>query len=274
MSQKEQLADYFEHSLQQECGQYARQYLESRGINEETIKKFRLGYCPDDWQGNAIWKRRLIFPLIDSYGHVIAFNGRLCTYKAEDKYGGKYIKELGTDNVIKHVSIDGNKYEKGMIWFHDSFHKNYFLYGLYQAKQNIIENNYVIIVEGPFDNLIMSQEVIPNSVATMGSALTEFHICMLYRYCDLMIFAFDADEGGTKALERAEKRATFDCEALLWPDGYDPHEFILEKGGTIVKEKILEILKDKKKTFIQIEKENFTKASEQIKFVDVYQNIE
>lgn len=270
MNSKEQLAEYYEHCLYQSDGKTARDYLLSRGIREETWHKYRIGYCPEGWAGKEIWKRRVIFPLIDAYGGIVGFNGRLCTYSGVDKYGGKFVKELGTDKVVKYVAVDGNKIERGMVWFHDKFTKKTFLYGLHQAKQDIISNNYVVIVEGSFDELIMTQEVVPNAVATLGSALTEFHVCILCRYCDLIICGFDSDDGGRSALTLARKRQATDLADISWPEGYDPHQYILENGGQSTKDKIESILEDKGKSSIWIENRSLSKLTEQIASKIVY----
>ena len=242
---KQQLLDFYVGCLNSDEGKAAKQYLASRKIDDETIKNFKLGYCPSDWGGHNIWKRRVIFPLIDPYGNVVAFSGRLLTYATKDTNGSNVLAEIGTNRVVRRTLPDGSKEDFAMMQFHDSFPKNYYLYGVEQAKSHIMKMGYVNVVEGQADVLSMHSAGLKNTVGTCGSAITPFHLITLCRYCDSVVFLFDADDGGRKALNLAQKRVMINYSFLGLPEGYDPNAFIMQYGAQSIADSIKDALEKK-----------------------------
>jgi DNA primase len=120
----------------------------------------------------------LIIPLINEYNETVGISGRVLLDESEREY-------LGIP-----------KYKNS------SFKKSNFLFGLNFAKKYIIESNNVYIVEGYFDQISMSQNGIPNSVAICGTAFSQYHFYKLAKYCDKMTFVLDSDEAGRKSAQR------------------------------------------------------------------------
>ncbi len=228
-------AQQFSRNLFSASGTPARQYLQQRGIAEDVVKQFRLGYAPDTWrsltdfmeksglslklaeQAGLIipgkeggfydrFRGRLIFPIENVFGEIVAFGGRILG-KGEPKYLN---------------SPESPVYIKG---------KN--LYGLNKAKDEIRKKDFALIVEGYFDLISLWNAGIRNVVATLGTALTRDHLDLLRRYCVDVVALFDPDEAGKKALDRSlelflstEMRA----RALILPDGYDPDDYVRKFG--------------------------------------------
>ena len=250
------LVDKLHQNIHSEDGLLAVKYLTAkRGISPETINAYKFGWSNDDIDGDKRWERRIIYPLIDDYGSVVALSGRLITYDYSDKIGNKYILEEGTNRIIQWTSADGNEkkqYHKPK--FHSSFQKSTFLYGMDIAKKHIQEANFVIIVEGQLDVASVYQSGYKNVVGLLGSALTESHISKIARYCDLAVFMFDADDGGYKALEKAKKKMKFSYDTIILPTGYDPNGFIIEHGIGPIKERIDKILSSSNMSFEEKQK--------------------
>jgi len=200
-------AQFFSYILfEHKAGKEALAYVtEKRGIPAELAKKYQLGYAPSGnnlttyvlkkkncspeeiiASGLAYKKNgrltdfffdRLIFPLFDMRGNIIAFSGRGLTEKLQPKY---------INNRETPV------YRKGET-----------LYGLYQAKEAIRKEGSIIVVEGEFDVLSSVKEGIGNVAAVKGTALTEFQIKLIKRYADKLIFCFDQDQAGRDAMRRS-----------------------------------------------------------------------
>jgi DNA primase len=209
--------------------------LQDRGISDEIVKQFRLGYVPDTWrsltdyiEGSGLslklaeqaglviagkegsfydrFRGRLIFPIENVSGEIVAFGGRLL-----DKGEPKYLN-----------SPESPVYIKG---------KN--LYGLNKAKEEIRKKGFAIIVEGYFDLISLGNAGIGNVVATLGTALTREHLEILRRYTVEVVALFDPDEAGKKALERSlELFLTMEMKAraLVLPEGYDPDDYVRKFG--------------------------------------------
>lgn len=249
------LVESFQYQLQSDAGLIAREYLNSRGINQDTISDYRVGWClgpitGEDGYRDKRWERRVIFPLIDEYSVPVALSGRMITYDYQDSIGNKYVLEVGTNRIVSWRSADGSQkqdYHKSKL--HSSFVKSSFLFGLNVAKKHIIKDNYVVIAEGQFDVAILYQHGIKNVVGVLGSALTDHHINKLLRYCDLAIFLFDHDPAGLKFLKRAQSDITFDSDYVLLPEGYDPHQFVMEYGIQPIRDRIDQIIRDKSVSF-------------------------
>jgi len=189
--------------------QKALNYLKSRGLKEETIDYFNLGYAPEGdeltkflfqkkYNVNEILKtglaykinagllkdkfqNRIIFPIYNQIGKVVAFTGRIFEEKDLNSNLPKYLNSPET-----------------LI-----FNKSKILYGFEKAKEFISKEKKVIIVEGQFDFLLMWQEGFKNVVALSGTGLTEEHLFRLRKIADTIFIAFDKDEAGIKALERS-----------------------------------------------------------------------
>ena len=214
----------------------AKEYFLNRGIDENTIKKFGLGYSLDMWQGlidhllskgykysdllddglilkgkNANnyydrFRNRVMFPVFDKEGRVIGFGGRVL-----DNSKPKYLNSPET-----------------LI-----FHKGTNLYGLNFALKNKIEDRTIIVVEGYMDCVSLHQYGITNSVASLGTALTEQQARLLKRYADTIIISYDADVAGQNATQRGIDiltEAGFQVKVLSIPEAKDPDEFLRANG--------------------------------------------
>ena len=213
-------------------------YLKSRGLSGQTAKQFRLGYAPQGWdnlittlgksdadikhllktgllieneQGRRYdrFRDRVMFPIRDSRGRVIAFGGRVM---GNDK--PKYLNSPETP----------------------VFHKGRELYGLYEAKQASNKIRRFVIVEGYMDVIALAQFDIPYAVATLGTATSLDHIEKLFRHSDELIFCFDGDEAGRRAAWRALENALPTAKDgrqirfLLLPEGEDPDTLVRKNG--------------------------------------------
>ena len=183
-------------------------YLRERGLSDEIIKKFRLGYSPDGWnhaqnflQGKGFdneiilqtgtiikndkgrvydrFRNRIMFPISDVMGRTIGFTSRVLP--GDDESQAKYINTPET--VL--------------------YHKSGVLYGINHAKQSIKQKDAVVVVEGNMDVIAANNSEIENTIAVSGTAMTEDHIRILKRYTNQFILFFDADEAGMVAARRS-----------------------------------------------------------------------
>ncbi len=199
-------AKYYKSVLWGKQGEDARAYLLKRGISDELIEKFKLGYAPsanklDSYfakysfsskdialAGNPQrFKYRIIFPIFDVLGAVIGFSGRILESELPKGLSPhpKYLNSPETP----------------------IFHKSRCLYGLNLAKDAIRKKDRVVVVEGQMDVISSHLAGIEEVVASSGTALTQDHIKILKRYTNKIIFAFDEDEAGQKAAYGAIKMA-------------------------------------------------------------------
>ena len=236
-------AVYYARSLRSPAGARGKAYLEKRGIKPETIETFQLGYAPEGWrnlrdhlqrekvslkhaeQAGLLVSRkdgdfydrfrgRLMFPIEDVNGNVIAFGGRIIG-EGEPKYLN---------------SPESPIYVKG---------RN--LYGLARAKNAIRRDETLIIVEGYFDLLALWNHGVQNVAATLGTALTREHVDLIKRYTGSVALTFDADAGGKSALERSMSlflERGLRARAVVLSDGKDPDEFISKHGKEAFLEEI------------------------------------
>ena len=229
-------AKFFEKQLESKIGQQAKKYLLDRGISQESIKKWRLGYAPNNWQGlsdfligrgykekeimkvglivrkegnNKTFDRfrsRIMFPIFDLNSKVVGFTGRIF---GESKEVAKYVN---TPNTAL--------YDKSRI-----------LYGLDKAKVVVRKQNKCILVEGQTDVIMSHQAGVENAVATSGTALTSFQLAILKRYSDNLITAFDMDIAGDSATKRGINLAQsqgFDIRVIIMLQGKDPADIVSE----------------------------------------------
>jgi DNA primase len=239
-------ADWFhENLLKREVGEPARKYLKQRGITAEIAKNWQLGYAPDEWDAFGSWARahgyhardlitsglaktrddaeeapgerssgydrfrgRIIFPICNDVGEVIAFSGRLLK---EAEGAAKYLNSPETP----------------------LFRKGGVLFGLHKTKRALIEANCAVVCEGQLDLISLFEAGITNVVAPQGTAFTENQARLLKRFVNEVVLCFDADAAGQKAAERS-------LDALLqndlivrvaeMPAGEDPDSLIRHEG--------------------------------------------
>ncbi len=226
-------ADFFHHNLlQSRHGQKALNYLSSRGISEEIIRQFKLGWAEDGWdglirhleaQGKELeaaaqaglvvekeggrgyydrFRARITFPILDSSGRVAAIGGRLI-----DDGHPKYLNSPETP----------------------VYHKSRVLYGLYRNKGAIRRAGLGYIVEGYMDLLALVQAGVDQVVATLGTALTDEHASQLKSLTKDWILVFDGDSAGIKATLRALPilyKVDIRPRVMLLPEGHDPDSFV------------------------------------------------
>jgi len=210
-------------------------YLLERGLTEKTIRAFSLGYALKDWHrlsnylqekgfsrpailqsglvssgekgGYDTFRDRIMFPISDVQGGVIAFGGRVM-----DDSQPKYLN-----------SPDTSLFRKGET-----------LYGLNMAREGIRKKGHVIIVEGYFDVIICHQYGFSNTVAPLGTALTTGHLRRLGRFTKKALLVFDSDEAGKSAAKRSLPilfEQGFSAKILLLPPNDDPDSFLRRKGA-------------------------------------------
>jgi DNA primase len=155
------------------------------------------------------FRGRVMFPIFDQNGHVIAFSGRV--------FGAQ--KNQDGSDVAKYInSPEGLLYDKGSVMF-----------GFDRAKRPMREQNFVILVEGQMDLIMAHQAGTENAVAVSGTALTERRLALLKRLTDNLVFAFDADDAGMNATARAFRLALgegMNVRVAAIPDGKDPADYI------------------------------------------------
>jgi DNA primase len=217
----------------------ARAYLTSRGISPESVEKFGIGYAPGypDFllkrlsrtyspellveaglvakdAGGALRDRfrgRVMFPIHDLSGNAVGFGGRL----------------LAGPNAPTNVAKYVNSPETSV------YHKGNLLYNFNRAKADITQSGRAFLVEGYTDVIALDQAGLPNAVATCGTALGEDHVRLLSRFAAKAVLAFDSDEAGARAAERAyqfHERYAVDLSVLVLPKGQDPADFVLAHG--------------------------------------------
>ncbi len=226
-------AKFFHTQLKAPEAQEARAYLQKRGLTNETVTHFGLGFAPDRWDalvkhlrgmgfhddelisfylarrtknGGVIdaFRNRLMFPIMDLRGNVIAFGGRVL-----DDSKPKYLNTSDTP----------------------VFKKGQGIYALNFAKNT--GDRKLILCEGYMDVIAMHQAGFTNAVAGLGTAFTPDQISLLSRYCDELILSFDSDEAGQKATARALrllKNAPMKLRVMELSGGKDPDEIIKTQG--------------------------------------------
>jgi DNA primase len=227
----------------QSHGQIARDYVRQRGISDEMVQAFSIGYAPDEWDGLARtiqakrwdqrgfdeaglinrrssgdgWydrlRHRLIFPIFDATGRPIAFGGRvLPDSRRDDQSDAKYLNSPETP----------------------LFNKSATLFGLHLAKRAIIKTGTAVIVEGYTDVIAAHQGGFANVVATLGTALTRDHARALRHFAEQVVLIFDADEAGQRAADRALEvffSEPLDVKIAVLPDGLDPADLLAASDG-------------------------------------------
>mgnify|MGYP002725547650 CR=1 FL=1 len=218
----------------------AQKYLKDRGFTDETIKNFRVGFAEDSWEGvlkylteKGFWegqiekaglviksdkkngyydrfRSRIMFPISDSAGRVVAFSGRIFGIEKDDT--AKYINSPETP----------------------LYNKSKVLYGYDRAKQSIRRNDFTILVEGQMDLLASHQVGFTNTVAISGTALTTEHIVLISRMSKNLVLALDGDEAGLTSAAKSARLALqsgFDVKVARIPDGSDPADILHGDNG-------------------------------------------
>ena len=236
-------AEHFSKNLFSKAASLVRKYIEKREMKDSVVKEFRLGYSMDRWanlkdffesgnislelvekagliiprNGGGFYDRfrgRLIFPIEDIGGNVIAFGGRIIG-DGEPKY---------LNSPESPIYIKGEN-----------------LYGLNRTKNNIRRKDYAILVEGYFDLLSLWNSGISNVVATLGTAVTRNHVDLIRRYTKNLVVMFDPDEAGRNAMERSLKlflEGNLHARVVILPESYDPDEYVRKFGREALEEAV------------------------------------
>lgn len=237
----EKVARFYQQQLRQHANsEQVITYLKGRGLSGQTVKDYQIGYAPSEWDGVCktlgrtakqqqqlvelklasqkesggsydFFRDRLMFPIRDRRGRVIAFGGRIMS---KENNGPKYLNSPETR----------------------IFHKGFELYGFYEAKQAHKKLEKLLIVEGYMDVVALAEHDIRYSVAALGTATTAEHMQMLFRATDHVICCYDGDRAGRDAAWRALENALpylKDGKSLKFtflPDGEDPDSLVQKEG--------------------------------------------
>ena len=244
----EEATKFFEKKLIE--NKQAQDYLLLRGLESETVKNWRVGYAPREWRelyeylqslgydksiilkaglaktseekvNNApydVFRDRIVFPLSDVNGRVIAFSGRALAKETEPKY-------LNSPDTVL-------------------FTKSEVLYGLDKAKDPVRKKDYTVLVEGQIDLVLSHQAGVSNTVASSGTAFTRLHLERLKRFSSRIILAFDGDLAGEKAAEKASELGIslgLEVKVAKLPENMDPAD-VIAKDSKIWKDILRESL--------------------------------
>ncbi len=236
-------AEYFSAQLSSERGRPARDYLDARKMGGAIVGGFRLGYAPEGWnnltsylEGRKVplglaektglviskdtggfydrFRGRLIFPIENLSGAVVAFGGR----------------SIGSDTPKYLNSPESPVYTKGRV-----------LYGMSRTKDAIRDRDYAVLVEGYVDLLSLWNAGVSNVVATLGTALTREQVELIRRFTRNVTVIFDPDEAGRHAVERSLKlflEENMHARVVVLPEGYDPDDYVKKYGAAALEEAI------------------------------------
>ena len=236
-------ADWFHRNLlRTKAGEIARDYMRGRQLNIDIARQWRIGYAPNSWNAFRSWaiqvgfskeelvlsglvklrdegnprsdvydrfRDRLMFPITNELGEVVAFSGRVLQPKAA---GGKYIN-----------SPESPLFSKGNL-----------LFGLEKSKRTIAQSRQAVVLEGQVDLIVAFAAGIENVVAPLGTALTERHASLLKRFATEVVLFFDADAAGERAAERAIEvlyAAGLQVRLGKLPSGEDPDSLVRKEGA-------------------------------------------
>lgn len=241
---------YNRYFLESSLASHAREYVKQRGITAETAKKFMIGYAPKGKILEAAAKKgyaydilakagivtkndsgsvfeymsdRLVFPIFDIQGRVVAFGGRTLS--------GQKAKYLNTPETI-------------------IYSKSANLYGLFQALPELKKEKTVVLVEGYMDVVLSQQYGVFGAVAPLGTAFTAIQAKLIARYADNTVVLFDSDDAGRNATERALEifaENDISVKTASMPEGVDPDEYLLANG----KDNFTKLLNKNSKTAIK-----------------------
>ncbi len=231
---------YYQKVLYTQSGLPALQYLASRGYNRSTISEFEIGYAPPAWdnllreltsagfpkeilleaglikqkEGHTdeyydVFRDRVIFPIYNTMGKVVGF-------------GGRTLKD--SENQPKYLNTQQT----------DVFDKSKLLFGLFKGRNEIRSKESVILVEGYADVIALHQAGFKNAIASCGTSLTEEQLHQIARFCKTIYIAYDGDEAGQKATERALQLALplgFEVLIIKLIEGEDPDSIVKKYGA-------------------------------------------
>jgi len=235
-----QAMDFFKHSLLSDAeGKIALEYLKKRGIGEDTITIFNLGFAPAGWDSviNYFSKKNISHELVEKSGLIIKRKSKNGYY---DRFRNRIIFPIF--DVSKQVlGFGGRVMDDSLPKYLNSpetsvYNKSRSLYGLHIAKEHCRASETVYIVEGYFDLLALHQHGILNSVATLGTSLTQEHVQLLRGFVGKngrFVLVYDSDAAGIKAAERSIKvfdKGYVNAQILVLPEGYDPDSYLFEFG--------------------------------------------
>ena len=259
-------AHFFREQFGGNAGLIARDYARKRGLSKETLEKFGVGYAPDAWDGLKSvltrkygfsddegvasgmliekrsdeeeigglfapdkpaqrrtydrYRHRLMFPIWDESGRVIAFGGRALEGGEVANSDAKYINSPESE----------------------LFHKSNILFAWHLARPEVSKRDGVIITEGYMDAIALHEGGFPNTVATLGTALTANHVALLKRMAPKVVWlCFDGDSAGMRAALRTAPlfaRNELAVRVVVMPPGHDPDTFIREEGAQGFAEKL------------------------------------
>ncbi|MBW7982694.1 DNA primase [Enterobacillus tribolii] len=241
-----ELSQFYQQALRQPGSQKARQYLERRGLSQDVTDHFAIGYAPEGWD-NALrrfganpagrtalndagmlvtndngrtydrFRDRVMFPIRDKRGRVIAFGGRV----------------LG-DGTPKYLNSPET----------EIFHKGRQLFGLYEAQQKHAQLERLLVVEGYMDVVALAQFDIDYAVASLGTSTTAEHIQLMFRATDNVICCYDGDNAGREAAWRALETALpyltdgRQLRFMFLPDGEDPDTLVRKEGREAFEQRV------------------------------------
>ncbi|MGJ0486846.1 MAG: DNA primase [Methylomicrobium sp.] len=229
----EQATAFYSERLCAKEGVAALDYLRGRGVSDQVMRDYRLGYAPDAWQalsgrfdqqrlldsGLAIkndtghlydrFRGRVMFPIRDKRGRIIGFGGRVL-----DNSLPKYLNSPETS----------------------LFHKGREVYGLFELLKKNAKPERILLVEGYMDVIALAEHGIDNAVAALGTAASQAHAELLFRFAAELVFCFDGDRAGREAAWRAME-SVFPClrdgrqvRIMLLPEGEDPDSLVRKEG--------------------------------------------
>lgn len=209
----------------------ALHYVESRGIARTWAEAGEIGFCPPYAENIfPLLKGRIVVPIRDVHGSVIAFAGR--QFEPMRQMTERAIWEMFSAKPARaQETID--KWNRGK-WINETFPKKMHLFGLHDAKNFARERGYIVIVEGYLDRMVLASKTLGNTAAVCGTTLSSWHAALIKRYCDHVVLLLDGDTAGEKALETILPRleeSDLVPHIVFLPQGYDPDDFALKFGG-------------------------------------------
>jgi DNA primase len=230
----EQAAAFYTDQLHAKAGAGALDYLRGRGVGDRVVRDYRLGYAPDAWQslsgrfnpqalldaGLAVrndaghvydrFRGRVMFPIRDKRGRIVGFGGRVL-----DDSTPKYLNSPETP----------------------LFHKGREVYGLYELLKKNAKPERILLVEGYMDVIALAEAGIDHAVAALGTAASQAHAELLFRFSAELVFCFDGDRAGREAAWRAME-SVFPClkdgrqvRIMLLPEAEDPDSLVRKEGA-------------------------------------------
>ncbi len=255
LSLLESAADFYVRQIEEHpLGAMAREELRARGITEETASRFALGYAPAGWDalaghlrakgfspadaeqvgllvprrgGSGYYDRfrhRLLFPLRDTRGRIVAFSGRALPPPPGQE-------ETGREPPAKYINSPE----------HPLYRKGELLYGLHEGRVSLRRLGWAVLCEGNFDLVAMHQAGLHQAVAPLGTAFTGSHARLLRRFVERVVLLFDADSAGRKAAREAGQLLLAEglsVRVATLPAGEDPDSFLRQHGAEALRHRL------------------------------------